>query len=73
MSLPPAPKQPQPQDPAPHISAPAARAFEAIGVRTLADAARYSERELLALHGLGPKGIRILREHLAAAGLRFRE
>ncbi len=28
-----------------------------------------SEKHLLSIHGVGPKAIRILREHLAAAGL----
>ena len=27
-----------------------------------------SEKDLLAIHGVGPKAIRILREHLAAEG-----
>lgn len=32
-----------------------------------------SESELLSIHGVGPKVIRILREELAARGLSFRE
>jgi predicted flap endonuclease-1-like 5' DNA nuclease len=31
-----------------------------------------SESELLSIHGIGPKAIRILREELAARGLDFR-
>ncbi|MFZ2241952.1 MAG: hypothetical protein WAV90_20745 [Gordonia amarae] len=34
---------------------------------------QWSERELLAIHGVGPKAIRILREELAARGLSLRE
>lgn len=30
-----------------------------------------SEKELLAIHGVGPKAIRILREHLEPAGMRL--
>lgn len=32
-----------------------------------------SERELLDIHGVGPKAIRILREELAARGLSLRD
>jgi predicted flap endonuclease-1-like 5' DNA nuclease len=32
-----------------------------------------SESELLSIHGVGPKAIRILREELAARGLAFRK
>ena len=32
-----------------------------------------TERELLDIHGVGPKAIRILREELAARGLRLRD
>ena len=39
---------------------------------SLRDVAGRSEAELLTLHGVGPRAIRILREHLAAAGLSFR-
>ena len=34
---------------------------------------RVSARELLAIHGVGPKAIRILEEELAARGLSFAE
>ena len=34
---------------------------------------RWTERDLAALHGMGPKGIRILKEALAEEGLAFRE
>jgi hypothetical protein len=42
---------------------PATRALEAAGFRTLADLRGVSERELLGLHGVGPRAIRVLREH----------
>ena len=59
--------------PLPKISAPAERALASIGVTSLEAAARKSEAELLALHGFGPKGIRILRKAFAARGLDFRK
>ena len=55
----------------PKIGAPATGALAAIGVTRLAETARFTERELLALHGVGPKAVRILREALAERGLSF--
>jgi predicted flap endonuclease-1-like 5' DNA nuclease len=45
------------------IGRPATRAFAAAGLRTLDDLAGASERALLALHGVGPRAIKVLREH----------
>ncbi|SHI60137.1 DNA-binding protein [Wenxinia saemankumensis] len=56
----------------PALPAPAERALEAEGIRTLGDVAQRSEAELRGLHGLGPRAIAILREALAARGLTFR-
>jgi uncharacterized protein YdhG (YjbR/CyaY superfamily) len=50
------------------LSAPARRALEAAGIRSLRDLAARSETELLALHGLGPKSLGPIREALASAG-----
>ena len=49
----------------PNIGAPATRALAALGVTTTAQAAKYSARELLALHGFGPKALAILERALA--------
>ena len=43
------------------------------GITTLTQAAERTERDLLAIHGVGPKAIRILREELAATGRSFTE
>jgi hypothetical protein len=59
--------------PLPKISAPAARALESIGVTTLEQAAEHTQQELLALHGFGPRGIKILSEALTARGLKLRD
>jgi hypothetical protein len=58
--------------PFPKIGAPATRALENAGVQGLHELENWSERELLALHGMGPKAVRILREHLAANHLGFK-
>jgi predicted RecB family nuclease len=55
------------------LGAPARRALEREGIDTLAKLAQRSERELLALHGLGPSAIPKLKQSLAAAGLALRE
>jgi predicted flap endonuclease-1-like 5' DNA nuclease len=55
----------------PRISKPATEALAAAGITTLEQAAKHSETELLALHGMGPKGIRILNEALATVGKRL--
>jgi helix-hairpin-helix protein len=47
----------------PHrVGAPARRAFNAAGYTTLEELLAVDEDALLALHGVGPKAIRILRE-----------
>ncbi len=57
----------------PRIGRPATQALELIGVTTLEAVAERSERELLALHGVGPKAVRILKAELEAQGLEFAE
>lgn len=57
----------------PKTSAPAQRALEGIGVQNLRQLSRHSEKEILALHGMGPKAMRILRQALADNGLSFRK
>lgn len=57
----------------PKIGAPAQRALENAGITTLKQLTAVTEAELLQLHGMGPKAVRILREALQAKGLSFRE
>ena len=54
------------------LSQPAHRALEEAGIHTLAQLARRSEAELLALHGFGPKAITLLKPVLKAKGLAFK-
>jgi DNA-directed RNA polymerase alpha subunit len=53
------------------IGQPASRALKAAGIHTLAQLCDYTEKDLLALHGIGPKAIRILKETLEKEGLSF--
>jgi predicted flap endonuclease-1-like 5' DNA nuclease len=46
-----------------NVGRPAEQAFLAAGYTTFEQLAAASDKELLALHGVGPKAIRILREH----------
>jgi hypothetical protein len=53
------------------IGRPATGALAAAGYTRLEQLTHVTEAELLKLHGVGPKAIRILRETLAAQGLSF--
>lgn len=56
-----------------NIGAPARRALAAAGITTLEQLPAHSAKELLALHGVGPRATRLLGEQLAGRGLAFRE
>ena len=60
-----------PQPFPPGIGKPASRALEAAGYSSLEQLTQVSEKELLKLHGMGPKAVRVLREALAEQGLAF--
>jgi hypothetical protein len=51
----------------------AARELSLYGITSLEQAARHSREDLLAIHGVGPKAIRILGGALAAEGLVFKD
>ena len=57
----------------PKISGPANAALSVIGITRLEQLTAMTEAQLLQLHGMGPKGIRILRAALAEKGLSFRQ
>lgn len=56
----------------PGIAKPALRALTAAGYTHLEGLANVEESALLALHGMGPKAIRVLREALEGMGLAFK-
>ena len=66
-------KDSQAKNDLPKTSAPAQRALESVGITTLKQLTDISEAELLMLHGMGQKAVRILREELKANGLSFHE
>lgn len=54
------------------LSAPARRAFIHHGITTLEKVAEYPEKEILKLHGVGPKTIPVLRLALDERGINFK-
>ncbi len=56
----------------PNIGNPARRALEHAGYTGLEQLPGLSEKELLELHGVGPKAVDILRVALAERGLSFK-
>lgn len=57
----------------PKIGAPALRALASVGIHSLSSLTGHTEKELLALHGMGPKALGILRAALHEHGLSFSE
>jgi predicted flap endonuclease-1-like 5' DNA nuclease len=55
----------------PGIGAPATLGLAAAGITRLEQLTSFTEAELLKLHGVGPKAIRLLREALSERGLKF--
>ena len=47
------------------IGRPATNALAVVGIRRLDQVAEMTDAELLALHGVGPKAVRLLREEMA--------
>ena len=53
------------------LVAPARRALENAGIKTLDQLAKHSESEISTLHGMGPTSMVKLRQVLKSKGLRF--
>ncbi|MGB4777722.1 hypothetical protein [Microbacterium sp.] len=51
----------------------APRELAVSGITRYEQLTAWTERDLLAIHGVGPKAVGILRAELAARGLRLRE
>ncbi|ULL16348.1 hypothetical protein DVH26_18980 [Paenibacillus sp. H1-7] len=54
------------------LSAPASRALQHHGITSLQELSQYTEKEILAFHGMGPKSMPILRNALQEKGLFFK-
>ena len=55
------------------LGAPARRALEGAGITTLGLLSKYSEKEILMLHGMGPSTIPKLKDALKKSGLNFKK
>ncbi|MBV9960990.1 MAG: hypothetical protein JO072_01975 [Parafilimonas sp.] len=55
------------------LSAPAQRALKNNGITTLKQLAKFSEKDILKLHGIGPSSIPKLKEALKKEGLDFKK
>ena len=53
------------------LSAPARGALVNAGITSLQQLSGHTEREILKLHGVGPRSLPTLREALSAAGMAF--
>jgi hypothetical protein len=58
-------------DELPKIGAPATRALASIGVTQLSQLTSHRTDELLALHGCGPRAIKLLQQAMDEQGLTF--
>ena len=54
------------------MSSPAKRALASAGIDSLSMLSRFSEREILKLHGMGPASMPVLRAALKAKGKTFK-
>lgn len=55
------------------LGAPARRALENAGIKTLQQLSTFSEKEIITLHGIGKTTMPILKRELEKAGLTFNE
>ncbi len=55
------------------LSAPARRALEGAGIKTLLQLSKLTEKEILRLHGMGPASLPTLRIALATNELSFKK
>jgi len=55
------------------IGEPARSAFALIGITSLEDCTKYTKSELLSLHGVGPKAIRIIEEALNELNMTYKK
>lgn len=55
------------------LAAPARRALQNNGIKTLKQLSKFSEAEILKFHGIGKSSIPILKEALTEGGLSFKK
>ncbi|HEY1037123.1 MAG TPA: DNA-binding protein [Candidatus Paceibacterota bacterium] len=65
--------EPVRKSPFPKTSNPAERALEHAGIRSMKDLSKWTEKDVLALHGMGPKAFGILKNELKMMDLSFKK
>jgi len=55
------------------LSAPARRSLERLGVTTIKELSAFTEKEILAQHGMGPASLPKLKQALKSAGQSFKK
>ena len=55
------------------LSSPARNALQAAGITTLKKLSTFTEKDILSLHGMGPKSLPTLSSALKAEGLAFKK
>ena len=55
------------------IGEPARRAFALLNIYSVEDCSQYTKAELLNLHGVGPKAIRIIEEELKQLNMNYKK
>lgn len=55
----------------PKLSQPALRALASVEVSHLEDLQKFKEKQIAALHGMGPSGIKLLKAAMEAVGMGF--
>lgn len=56
----------------PKLAAPALRALKSAGIEKLNDMCQFSEKEIIALHGIGKNAFDTLQRAMAESGIKFR-
>jgi DNA-directed RNA polymerase alpha subunit len=57
----------------PSIGNPAKNALSNIGITTLQQLTKLTEKELLQIHGVGPKAVGIIKEAMKKEGISFKK
>lgn len=55
------------------LGAPARRALEHAHIKSITDLSAYTEKEILAMHGMGPASLPQLKQSLSEHGLTFKK
>lgn len=55
------------------VAAPARRALQSAGIESLRDISKFTEGEIIRLHGMGPRAIEVIQEEMKQVNLNFKK